>query len=150
MRLTRYTDYAIRVLMYLAAKPDRLASIGEISKAYGISQNHLMKVVNDLGTAGYVASTRGRSGGIRLARPATEITVGAVVRSTEEGFDLVDCSTCVIAPGCGMKQVLNEAVKAFLGVLDSYTFADLPSDGMDISSLFAAFPAIGGDQNRPV
>lgn len=125
MKLTRYTDYALRVLMHLAARPERLSSIGEIARAYRISQNHLMKVVHDLGKAGYVAAVRGRSGGIRLGRPAAEINVGEVVRHTEEGFDLVDCGSCVIAPACGLTGVLAEALKSFMTVLDRYTLADL-------------------------
>src|SRR5678816_3721509 len=102
MRLTRYTDYALRVLLYLAARPEGLSSIGSISRAYGISQNHLMKVVNDLANAGYVASVRGRSGGIRLGRAPEEINIGQVVRHTEDGFQVVDCASCVIAPACGL------------------------------------------------
>ena len=128
MKLTRYTDYALRVLMHLAARPDRLSSIGEIARSYGISQNHLMKVVHDLRKAGYVDAVRGRSGGIRLARPPTEINVGAVVRHTEEGFDLVDCGSCVIAPACGLTGVLGEALGAFMRVLDSYTLGDLTAN----------------------
>jgi Rrf2 family nitric oxide-sensitive transcriptional repressor len=128
VKLTRYTDYALRVLMHLAARPDRLSSIGEIARSYGISQNHLMKVVHDLRKAGYVDAVRGRSGGIRLARPPTEINVGAVVRHTEEGFDLVDCGSCVIAPACGLTGVLGEALGAFMRVLDSYTLGDLTAN----------------------
>ena len=86
MRLTRYTDYAIRVLFYLAARPGRQCSIAEISRAYAISHSHLMKVVNDLVNAGYLISARGRFGGIRLARDPSEIRIGAVVRHTEDGF----------------------------------------------------------------
>src|SRR3712207_6771037 len=111
--------------MHLAARPERLSSIGEIARGYGISQNHLMKVVHDLRKAGFVAAVRGRTGGIRLAVPASEINVGAVVRHTEEGFDLVDCSTCLIAPACGLTGVLNEALGAFMRVLDSYSLQDL-------------------------
>lgn len=125
MRLTRYTDYAMRVLLYLGAQPDRVCSIGEIAKAYGISQNHLMKVAHDLGKAGYVEGVRGRSGGIRLAKPADRINVGAVVRQTEEGFELVECGSCLIAPACGLTGVLAEALTAFMAVLDRYTLADL-------------------------
>lgn len=136
MRLTRYTDYALRVLIYLSARPERLCSIAEISRAYGISQNHLMKVVHELGKAGYVASVRGRAGGIRLAKPAKEIGVGEVIRSTEDGFELVDCGNCIIAPACGMTGVLKEAMRAFLGVLDRYTLADLSKGPVDILSLF--------------
>ena len=137
MRLTRYTDYALRVLLYLGARPDRLSSIGEIARAYDISQNHLMKVVNDLANAGYVASVRGRSGGIRLGRAPDEINIGAVVRHTEDGFEVVDCSTCVIAPVCGLTRVLDDAVRAFLAVLDSYTLADLMVRRADLGAIFA-------------
>ena len=125
MKLTRYTDYALRVLMHLAARPDRLASIGEIARSYAISQNHLMKVVHDLRKEGFVAAVRGRSGGIRLARPPEEINIGEVVRHTEDGFDLVDCSTCVIAPACALTGALNAALGAFMATLDGYTLADL-------------------------
>ncbi len=125
MRLTRYTDYALRVLLYLGARDGQVCAISEIATAYGISQNHLMKVVHDLGKAGYVKSVRGRFGGILLARPAAEIGVGAVVRQTEEGFELVDCATCVIAPACGLTGALGEALAAFMAVLDGYTLADL-------------------------
>lgn len=140
MRLTRYTDYALRVLLYLGARPDRLCSIGEIARSYDISQNHLMKVVNDLANAGYVASVRGRSGGVRLGRPPAEINIGQVVRHTEDGFEVVDCGTCIIAPVCGLTHVLGDAVNAFLGVLDGYTLADLLRTP---SSLLAIF-----DKNR--
>lgn len=91
MKLTRYTDYALRVLMHVAARPERLSSIGEIARSYGISQNHLMKVVHDLRKSGFLAAVRGRSGGIKLGRPAGEIVIGEVVRHTEDGFDLVEC-----------------------------------------------------------
>lgn len=136
MRFTRYTDYAMRVLIYLGSRPDELCSIPEIARAYSISQNHLMKVVHDLGRAGFVSSVRGRFGGIRLARPPEEINVGAVVRQTEEGFDLVDCGSCIIAPACGFTSVLNEAIRAFMAVLDGYTVADLVSRKADITRLF--------------
>ena len=125
MRLTRYTDYAMRVMLYLGGRSDRLCSIAEIARAYDISQNHLMKVVNDLVNAGYLTSVRGRNGGIALARPPAQINVGEVIRHTEDGFDLVNCGTCVIAPACGLTAALNKAVAAFLAVLDDYSFADL-------------------------
>lgn len=136
MRLTRYTDYALRVLLYLGAQPDRVCSIAEIARAYDISQNHLMKVAHDLGKAGYVEGVRGRSGGIRLAKPANRINVGAVVRHTEEGFDLADCGTCVIAPACGLTGVLAEALTAFMAVLDRYTLADLLKKRSRLMDLF--------------
>lgn len=136
MRLTRYTDYAMRVLLYLGAQPEKLSSISEISRAYGISQNHLMKVAHELGKAGYVEGVRGRSGGIRLARPANEISVGAVVRLTEEGFELVECSSCLIAPACGLTGVLDEALASFMAVLDGYTLADLLKKRSKLLRLF--------------
>ena len=125
MKLTLYTDYALRALMHLSAKPERLASISEIATTYRISHNHLTKVVHDLRKAGFIDAVRGRSGGVRLARPASEITVGAVVRHTEGGFDLVDCSSCVIAPACALTAALHRALAAFMDVLDGYSLADL-------------------------
>ncbi|WP_051328689.1 Rrf2 family transcriptional regulator [Geminicoccus roseus] len=149
MRLTRYTDFAMRVLLYLGARPDRLCSISEIARAYGISQNHLMKVVHDLGKAGYVASVRGRTGGIRLARPAEAIVVGSVVRHTEEGFDLADCASCVIAPACGLTGVLAEALAAFMAVLDRYTLADLLARRIDMLTLFGQPAGTGAPPAAP-
>lgn len=135
MRLTRYTDYAMRVLLYLGRQPDRLCSIAEIARAYGISQNHLMKVINDLVNAGWLASTRGRGGGIRLARPAEQISLGAVIRHTEADFDLVGCGSCIIAPACGLTLALDEAMEAFLAVLDRQTLADVLARRGDILPL---------------
>lgn len=137
MKLTRYTDYALRVLIHLAAHENELASIGRIASRYLISQNHLMKVVQDLNRAGFVETIRGRSGGLRLARPAAKINVGELVRHTEGGFDLVECGGCVIAPACGLPRVLAEATKAFLATLDRYTIADISSRPGDLRALFA-------------
>ena len=136
MRLTRHTDYAIRVLLYLGAQPEKVCSISEIARAYGISQNHLMKVAHNLGKAGYIEGVRGRSGGIRLAKPAAQINVGDVVRRTEEGFELVECGTCVIAPACGLTGALDEALAAFMAVLDRYTLADLLKKRSKLMRLF--------------
>lgn len=147
MRLTRYTDYAMRVLLYVGARGGALCSISEIARAYGISQNHLMKVVNDLVHAGYLASVRGRFGGIRLARPADEIRIGSVVRHTEDGLELVDCASCVIAPACGLTGVLGEALGAFIAVLDRYTLADLLTKSDAMAALFGtAGPAASADR----
>ena len=107
MKLTLFTDYAVRVLLYLGARPERLCSIGEVAQAYRVSQNHLMKVVNRLARHGYVDSVRGRAGGIRLGRPATAINLGALVRDTEDGFELVDCARCVVAPACGATRMIR-------------------------------------------
>jgi Rrf2 family transcriptional regulator, nitric oxide-sensitive transcriptional repressor len=129
MRLTTYTDYTLRTLMYLGVNPGRPATIAEVARAYGISQAHLMKVVHQLGTAGDIETTRGRSGGIRLARPAGEINLGAVVRRAEADLDLVPCfgdgEACAIRCVCSLRTVLNEALAAFLAVLDRVTLADL-------------------------
>ncbi len=125
MKLTRYTDYALRVMIHLGLHPEGLSSISEIARAYEISHNHLMKVVQDLGGAGYVETVRGRGGGIRLARAASDINLGALVRHTEGDFDLVDCEQCTIRRACTLKGVLGEATRAFIGVLDGYTVADL-------------------------
>ncbi|OWQ90557.1 Rrf2 family transcriptional regulator [Sphingopyxis witflariensis] len=125
MKLTLFTDYSMRALLHLGAHPDRLCSIAEVAGAFGISQNHLMKVVNQLARQGYVETVRGRLGGIRLGRPPEEINIGALVRDTEEGFDLADCGSCVIAPACGLTGVLGQALAAFMTVLDGYTLADL-------------------------
>jgi Rrf2 family transcriptional regulator, nitric oxide-sensitive transcriptional repressor len=138
MRLTRYSDYAMRVLLYLAARPDRVSSISDIAKTYGISQNHLMKVVHDLGKAGYVTSNRGRHGGIRLARPAEDIRVGPLLRHTEDGFDLVDCPNCLLSGGCGLSSVLDEALAAFMAVLDRYSLDDLVNRHRDTIRLLLA------------
>lgn len=129
MRLTVLTDYSLRVLMYLGAAPDRLATIQEIAHAYGISENHLMKVVHGLARHGFVESVRGRGGGLRLGRPATEINVGAVVRAVEYDFALVEClgseDTCRITNVCRLKRVLRQALEAYFQVLDNTTLADL-------------------------
>lgn len=137
MRLTRYTDYAMRVLLHLGARPDGLCSIAEVARAYGVSQNHMMKVVNDLSNAGYIATVRGRGGGIRLGRAPADINVGALIRHTEDGFDLVDCGSCVIAPACGLTGALHEALAAFMAVLDGYTLDDLLARRLDLHSLLA-------------
>jgi Rrf2 family nitric oxide-sensitive transcriptional repressor len=128
MRLTRYTDYAIRVLLHLAAHDDRTVSIQEIANAYGVSKDHLMKVVQELSKTGFVAAQRGRGGGLRLGRPASEIRIGDVVRQTEDGFQLVDCGSCKVAPVCGLPRTLNEATAAFLAVLDAQTLDAIVAD----------------------
>ena len=130
VQLTRYSDYSLRVLIYLAVDSDRLVTIEEIARSYDISKAHLMKVVHQLGLRGYLETVRGRGGGLRLARRPEEIRVGDVVRSTEENMALVECfepasSQCVIEPMCGLRSVLSEALTAFLAVLDRYTLADL-------------------------
>jgi Rrf2 family nitric oxide-sensitive transcriptional repressor len=146
MRLTLHTDYALRLLMYLALRPQRRCTIEEVAGAYGISRNHLMKVALTLTREGFVDSLRGRSGGLQLALAPARIGLGAVVRKTEDGFDLVECfdpasNTCLIAPACRLKQPLAEAARAFLAVLDGYTLADLtaaPATQRQLSRLLGA------------
>jgi Rrf2 family transcriptional regulator, nitric oxide-sensitive transcriptional repressor len=130
MRLTSHTDYALRLLMLLAIEPDELHTIEEVARRYGISRNHLMKVAQTLAQGGFIASLRGRGGGLRLAREAAAINVGAVVRATEDDLALVECfdrarNSCVVAPACGLRGVLDEALRAFLRVLDGYSLTDL-------------------------
>jgi Rrf2 family transcriptional regulator, nitric oxide-sensitive transcriptional repressor len=141
MRLTRYTDYSLRVLMYAGARGDQVSTIAEIARVYGISRDHLMKVVQELGSAGYLRNVRGRFGGVLLARPPSEIVVGEVVRRTEADFDLVECGTCVIAPVCRLTGALSQALEAFMAVLDGYTIADLLTARGDLLRLFAERPA---------
>ena len=129
MHLTRYTDYSLRVLIYLAVQQEELATIEEIAKAYGISNAHLTKIVHQLGRAGYVETVRGRGGGLRLAQPPEKIRVGEVVRHTE-AMPLVECfdpktSHCRIEPVCDLQAALRDALEAFLRTLDGYTLADL-------------------------
>jgi Rrf2 family transcriptional regulator, nitric oxide-sensitive transcriptional repressor len=138
MRFTRYTDYSLRVMIYLGTHQDGLSSIAEIARAYGISQNHLMKVAQDLAAAGFVEAVRGRNGGLRLGRPAAEIKLGALVRHTECGFELVDCSDCAIRPACGLPAMFREATRAFIAVLDQYTVADLLGRGDQLYALLSA------------
>lgn len=138
MRLTWYTDYALRVLLYLGRRPGSLAAIPEMARAYGISQSHLMKVVSDLVGAGYLESVRGRRGGIRLARQPADIMIGPLIRHTEDDFELVECSSCIIAPACGITSMFDEAMSAFLGVLDSYSLADALARKGDFAHLLHA------------
>ncbi|WP_025291398.1 Rrf2 family transcriptional regulator [Sphingomonas sanxanigenens] len=140
MQLTRYTDYAVRVLLHVGARDEGdLSSIAEIAQVYDISKDTLKKIVQDLNQAGFVTAVRGRNGGLKLGRPAGDITIGAIVRHTETGFDLVDCSSCLIAPACTLPRILNEATQAFLAVLDRYTLADVLSRRADLRGLFGNF-----------
>lgn len=144
MRLTAYTDYALRVLIRLALQPDRLTTIADIAKGYDISENHLMKVVHQLGVAGLIDTVRGRNGGLRLRKPPAAIGVGQVVRLMEPDMDIVPCfndsSGCVIEPACLLKGALAEARDAFLAALNRYTLADLVKPRRRLSALFRDEP----------
>lgn len=140
MRLTLHTDYALRVLMYLALRPGRLSTIQTIADAYGISKNHLMKVSQQLGRNGYVKTIRGRTGGLELAHEPEDINIGAVVRLMEEDFQIVECfttgkSNCIITRSCGLSGILHTALDAWLAVLDQYTLADTIKKRADLRKL---------------
>ena len=144
MRLTVYTDYSLRMLIYLATKDDGFATIAEVARSYGISEHHLTKVAHQLGRAGYISTLRGKGGGLRLACPAQEIGLGEVVRQTEPDMGLVPCfgsadtaagAPCPIVPACGLRGVLGEALQAFMAVLDRYTLADLVQRRVELRGL---------------
>jgi len=132
MRLTQYSDYGIRVLIYLGLRQEGLTTIAEIADAYRISKNHLMKVVQRLAEAGFISSRRGKSGGLRLNRPPDRIVIGEVFRALEADFGLVECmrpgNQCVITPSCRLAAIVAKAGDRFLAVLDEYTLADVLND----------------------
>lgn len=142
MRLTTFTDYNLRVLIYLAIQPERRATIAEIAKAFEISESHLMKVVHFLGKHGFLANVRGKGGGLTLAKPPEEINVGAIVQLTEADALLAECfnedhNACVITRVCQLRQVLSEAAKAFNDVLNQYTVADLISQRRGLARILS-------------
>lgn len=142
MRLTTFSDYSLRVLIYLGSTPDRLATIDQVAAAYGISANHLMKVVHHLAQRGYIETVRGKGGGMRLAHAPEAINVGAVIRATEDSLALVECfesgtTDCRIARACVLKQALAQALEAFLAVLDRYTLADLIAPARPLARMLA-------------
>nr|WP_298249505.1 Rrf2 family transcriptional regulator [uncultured Halomonas sp.] len=129
MHLTRFTDYSLRVLLYLAIKGERRSTITEIAERFQVSRNHLMKVVQDLSHHGYITSIRGKHGGLLLRREPNTIVLGELIRRTERDLTLVECfgdsNECVITSACRLKHVLAEALEAFMAVLDDYTLEDL-------------------------
>lgn len=139
MRLTAYTDYALRTLMYLATHRDGLVTIAEIAEVHGISKNHLMKVVYQLGLTGMVETVRGRKGGLRLKREPADINIGEVVRNTETDFYMAECfdpsgNHCLYSPACALEGVLHTATAAYLGVLDSVTLETLVANSKSSKS----------------
>ncbi len=144
MRLTAFTDYTLRVLMYLALEPGRLATIPEIAAAYGISENHLMKVAHQLAQTGAVESIRGKGGGIRLARRPQDIRLGQVIRASEGSAAIVECLTpegaCRITPACRLAGILAEAFEAMYAHLDAYTLEDLVTNRRTLRRLLAIQP----------
>jgi len=141
MQLTKFSDLALRVLMYAQSAGDRLVTIDEMTASYRVSRAHLMKVVNALTRAGYLTAVRGRSGGLRLGRPAEEIRLGEVVRITEPDFALVECfstgSQCVIGGCCRLPSVMRRALGAFLEELDRHTLASIALRPRDFRQVFA-------------
>lgn len=147
MHLTTFTDYTLRVLIAVAACSEReLSTVRQISGQYGISRNHVIKVVHHLSRTGYLETVRGKGGGLRLAKPAADIRLGAVIRDAENGFDVVPCmrrvsrGKCVIEPACVLKRALKEAVSAFLDVIDGYTLADLIQPRRRLRGLLSVNP----------
>jgi Rrf2 family nitric oxide-sensitive transcriptional repressor len=129
MQLTLHTDYALRVLIYLSLHPDKIITIDEVTDYYNISRNHLVKVVHNLSTYAFIHTTRGKNGGMRLARPAAEINVADVVEKMEPHFDIVECFNaekpkCTVLPICALRGVLGTARAAFIDTLRAYTLAD--------------------------
>jgi len=142
MKLTAFTDYSLRVLIYLAAQPDRRATIGEIARSFAVSEHHLTKVVHFLGKEGWLANVRGKGGGLALAKPPEAINIGDVVRRTETGA-FVECfeeggGACRITGQCRLQGILGEAVAAFHAVLHRYTLADLVRNREALSTVFLA------------
>ncbi len=145
MRLTVFSDYTLRTLIYLALRPNTLCTIDEIAQAYDISANHLTKVVHQAALAGDITTVRGQRGGLRLGRSADTINIGAVLRRTEPDFAVAPCfgagDACAIQPGCLLQGVLGDALEAFLAVLDKTTLADLVRPRRKLSSLLNLEPA---------
>ncbi|GGH57652.1 Rrf2 family transcriptional regulator [Comamonas phosphati] len=129
MRLTRMTDYALRLLMHVARRPERLCTIAEIAQAYGISEAHLMKVTHQLALRGWIETVRGKGGGMRLAHLPQQINLGAVVRGMEPDFALVECfaggNQCTLTGDCRLTGLLQGALHSFMAHLDGFTLADL-------------------------
>jgi len=139
MQLTLYTDYALRMLLYLALKPEG-ATIAEVAGRYRISRNHLVKIAHKLGKVGLLETRRGRSGGLRLTRPAKDLNLGEIVRMVEPNFNIVECfdterNVCAITPACGLRRAFYEAQQAFLKSLDRYTLADFTHNGDELRRL---------------
>ncbi|MFD2923831.1 Rrf2 family transcriptional regulator [Halobacillus naozhouensis] len=141
MRLKKYTDYALRVLIYTSSLPEgELARKKEISDVFHISENHLGKIIHQLNKLELIETIRGRSGGIKLAKEPRDINIGYVVRAMEDDFLLLECfdndtNYCVITPACKLRHVLNDALRAFLEVVDNYTLYDLLSNKDELREL---------------
>lgn len=139
MKLTTYTDFGLRAMMYLATLPaGELTSVAHVSALYGVSRNHMVKVVNQLARLGYIHAVRGKNGGIRLAKPAEQINVGQVIRALEHNLNGIDCGSpaCHLVTVCRLKDALKLAMDAFLRVMESYTLADLVDNREELMVIF--------------
>jgi Rrf2 family nitric oxide-sensitive transcriptional repressor len=142
VQLTSFTDYGLRALIYMATLPEgKLTNITEVTNTYGVSRNHMVKIINQLSRAGFVAATRGKNGGIRLGMKANQIVIGEVVRKMEP-LQLVDCSACAITPACRLRNALHAAVQVFLRELDSYTLADLVEGNTPLYEIILSEPPV--------
>ena len=140
MRLTLQTDYALRMLMYLAVRQGRPCRVTDVALDYGISHNHLLKVARRLGRLGYLTTLRGRAGGIALARRPEDVNLGEVIRCMEDDFALTECmrrdgGLCAISPACRLKRIARNALEAFLGVFDGFTLADIAGNRSELVAL---------------
>ncbi len=139
MQLTSFTDYGLRALIYMASlPPEKMTNISEVTEVYGVSRNHMVKIINQLSREGFVMAVRGKNGGIRLGKAANKIIIGDVIRVLEP-LNLVNCSSefCHITPACRLKLMLNKAITAFLAELDQYTLADLVKENTPLYQLLS-------------
>ncbi|QGY30702.1 nitric oxide-sensing transcriptional repressor NsrR [Pantoea cypripedii] len=142
MQLTSFTDYGLRALIYMATLPEgKQTNITEVTDTYGVSRNHMVKIINQLSRAGFVAATRGKNGGIRLGMAPEKIVIGDVVRKMEP-LQLVNCGECSITPACRLRKALNNAVQLFLDELDNYTLADLIKDNEPLYQILLSEPPV--------
>lgn len=151
MQLTSFTDYGLRALIYMASLPkDKLTSISEVTEVYGVSRNHMVKIINQLSRVGFVDAVRGKNGGIRLGKNAADIRIGDVVRAMEP-LSLVNCSPefCHITPACRLKLILDKAMQTFLKELDDYTIADIIVNNNELQTLlFTEYSVVSANKNK--
>jgi Rrf2 family nitric oxide-sensitive transcriptional repressor len=153
MRMSLHTDYALRMLIYLAVREPRPCTVNDVAESYGISRNHLLKVALNLKNMGIISTARGRSGGIRLAVAPGKVTVGTVVRELGQGFPVVECMKaegdgCALSPACRLKGVVREAIGAYLSVFDKYTLADLVANREELANVLEAYRLVGSSADR--
>ncbi len=154
MKLTSFSNFTLRVLMVAAARRPALTTIGDVAVAFGISKAHLTRCVHLLGQWGYIETIRGNGGGFRLARDAASISVGEVIRRTEEGFEMVECfdveaTTCPFVARCRLRPALLRATEVFLNALDGFTLADITANGDDLLDMLALQPPAGACARAP-